>query len=1439
MRIFYVLLFLFTSVVCFSQEICDNGIDDDGDGLIDLNDNDCSCPNNTNSNIISNYNFEQINFCPNDFAQFNAVSNWFLPSSATSDYINSCGFVPISAIDAEIYPLPASNGNGVAGILVSQNYKEFIAICTNIPLIAGITYQMNLDISSSTSGRFPTTQPSVGMVCNDGVLNAGKLDITLYGKTNCATNTPLNTNSFPPGWQPLGSATYLPSKNWNQLTIVFTPTVNINSIMIGSPYNLPNTYVSEYDYRSCFPYFYLDNIILDQVNNLGIYINSSGSFCNNTLVLNAVIDSSITNSYFFQWYKDGIAIVGETSNILNINYNSTNIGNYQVKINNSNSCKISPNYNVDSIIDIPDYSIIQSPCFPGTTSLTITTSADEYSFDNGITWSTNPSKSNLTASNNPIKISIKKNGCVSNTRYVILTFPSTGPDPKPDVTIVQPGCQTNGSITINTPAQEYSFDDGVTWTTNPILNNLPPNSNYTYKVRVKSSLGCISIAYYVTLYPFLLPAPSFTKTNAGCGNLGSITITTPAEEYSFDNGVTWTTNSTLSNLNPNSYILKIKNNLGCISQSTNASVGINYIPAPNVTFTHPDCFNGGTITVTTLASEYSFDDGVTWTTNPTAINLPPEYHKIRIKDSSGCESLATLVYLNTFQLPNPDYSITNPTCPTETSTGISITISSVANEYTFDGGITWVTNNSIDNLPSGSYYYLGIRNNENCQSSMLFVQTINQIPQPESPDLIINQPSSCSSSTGIITVTTPSSLYSFDNGLTWSTSTTSSPLLPGNYQVRVKNNNNSCISKSTLAIINSPPDAPETPNLTINQPTTCSNPYGNINVISNGATEYSFDNGITWSTNSNSGNLITGDYEIKVRNVSNCESSVVIGSIIAPNDYPVINDFTITQPDCSNLLGQINITTIAEEYSFDNGITWTTNPISNNLIPNDYYLRIKNSNGCISNSVIATVVPFTNFPVAPSLNSNPLFCIQDNVTLNDIQHTGQNITWYNAQTGGNVLPITTPLQNGVTYYASQTINGCESDRVAVSVTIQNTPAPTGNTNQSFCSTANATLNEIVVTGTAITWYDSLNGNVILSNNTPLADGTTYYATQTVNGCESVARFTVTISLINTLNATDYSQSLCDDMNNGFETINLTNYNSNLITSTGNAFSYYNSLNGAENEITSDEITNPTNYNLTVGNHVIYVRIDSPNTCHQVVEVELTLYSKAFLAINDIMPICEGSSITISAGNGYDDYLWSTGETSTSITIFQPGTYSVSVSENHGALVCTTTKTFTVVNSNIGTISQIISSDWTDNQNTISVLLNSNSEGDYEYSLDGITYQDSPIFTGLSNGEYTVYVNDKNGCGEVTENIYLLMYPKFFTPNGDGYNDYWKIKFSEYEPNLTIKIFDRFGKFIKQISPNSEGWDGTYLGHQAVSTDYWFTVTRQNGKEYKGHFSLKR
>ncbi|MGK4569401.1 T9SS type B sorting domain-containing protein [Flavobacterium sp. 3HN19-14] len=86
---------------------------------------------------------------------------------------------------------------------------------------------------------------------------------------------------------------------------------------------------------------------------------------------------------------------------------------------------------------------------------------------------------------------------------------------------------------------------------------------------------------------------------------------------------------------------------------------------------------------------------------------------------------------------------------------------------------------------------------------------------------------------------------------------------------------------------------------------------------------------------------------------------------------------------------------------------------------------------------------------------------------------------------------------------------------------------------------------------------------------------------------------------------------------------------------------------------------------------------------------------------------------------------------------------------------------------------------------------------------------------------------------------LLNYPKFFTPNGDGFNEKWQIKFAVFEPGMQIYIFDRYGKLITGFDSESQGWDGTYNGHPLPSDDYWFKVIRADGTIYRGHFTMKR
>lgn len=133
--------------------------------------------------------------------------------------------------------------------------------------------------------------------------------------------------------------------------------------------------------------------------------------------------------------------------------------------------------------------------------------------------------------------------------------------------------------------------------------------------------------------------------------------------------------------------------------------------------------------------------------------------------------------------------------------------------------------------------------------------------------------------------------------------------------------------------------------------------------------------------------------------------------------------------------------------------------------------------------------------------------------------------------------------------------------------------------------------------------------------------------------------------------------------------------------------------------------------------------------------------------------------------------------------------------------------------------------------------------DYEYAIDFGPFQNSNVFEGVSMGEHQIRVRDTKACEEATPaTIRVVGFPKFFTPNSDGINDFWNISSLNFQSAAKIYIFDRSGKLVKQISSTGFGWDGNYLGNPALADDYWFTIDyieNAENKLFKSHFTLKR
>lgn len=207
------------------------------------------------------------------------------------------------------------------------------------------------------------------------------------------------------------------------------------------------------------------------------------------------------------------------------------------------------------------------------------------------------------------------------------------------------------------------------------------------------------------------------------------------------------------------------------------------------------------------------------------------------------------------------------------------------------------------------------------------------------------------------------------------------------------------------------------------------------------------------------------------------------------------------------------------------------------------------------------------------------------------------------------------------------------------------------------------------------------------------------------------------------------------------------------------------------------------------------------------------------------------------------YLWSLngieikGETSYTLTVNTEGLFAVKVTNAQG---CSRTRTFTVKASDKANITGVEIVDLAESN---SISINLTGAGNYVYSLDDEYghYQKEALFNNVPAGIHTVFVKDLNGCGIVPKEVAIIGIPVFFTPNNDGYNDYWNIKGAntDFNSKTRIYIFDRYGKLINQISPLEQGWDGTFNGQQLPSTDYWYSIQLEDGRILKGHFTLKR
>jgi len=292
------------------------------------------------------------------------------------------------------------------------------------------------------------------------------------------------------------------------------------------------------------------------------------------------------------------------------------------------------------------------------------------------------------------------------------------------------------------------------------------------------------------------------------------------------------------------------------------------------------------------------------------------------------------------------------------------------------------------------------------------------------------------------------------------------------------------------------------------------------------------------------------------------------------------------------------------------------------------------------------------------------------------------------------------------------------------------------------------------------------------------------------------------------------------------------------------------------------------YTNVINPQLVYVRVTNTETeCYDITSVILKVEHPPIVILEDSYRLCvdengvpiaeeDGEQSPPVIDTGFDpfnySFVWELNgailgaETGPSLTVVQEGDYTVTVTEI--STTCSASASTTVTLSSPPLIyDAVVTSDAFADIHTIIATV-AEGIGEYEFQLDDGPFQDDGNFIDIKPGTHIVTIRDKFGCGSVTIELGVIDYPRFITPNEDGFHDTWNILgISIGDPSAKIYIFDRFGKLLTQISPTEGGWDGNYNGNPLPSSDYWFRIVYterdQAGtdvqKEFRGHFSLKR
>lgn len=893
----------------------------------------------------------------------------------------------------------------------------------------------------------------------------------------------------------------------------------------------------------------------------------------------------------------------------------------------------------------------------------------------------------------------------------------------------------------------------------------------------------------------------------------------------------------------------------CTTQYASTFVFVGYPNAPVASSNSPVCENTDlNLTASFISGTVTYNwtgpNGFTSTTqNPTLTGIKPVNAGQYIVSATvnGCASLKDTVVVAVNNAPDtPVASSTVIYCEDETATPLTATGSNIRWYTSATGGSPLASAPTPNtSVPGTTTYWVTQTSNVNlCESPRKAVNVVvlaKPMPPVVSPIVYLCQN------------TTATALTATGTNLKWYTTATGgtplagpptpSTLTAGNTTYYVSQTDGSGCESDRAAIVVTVFPAPATP--TVSSPVT----YCQFGANTPGLNAFVNGTAIKWYTTATGGTPLAGPPTINTATPSNttyyvtqtlngCESNrqPIVAIVYAKPPLPTVRDTALCQFTTPiSLAGNVTGANLKWYAGPTGGIGSTTAPTpSTTTVGTTTYYVSQTVNGCESDRAILNVTIIAEPPLPTGVDVT--YCQFE--TAQPLGATGTNLKWYTTFTGGTPLanpPVPSTTNDGVFYwFVSQTLNGCESKRDSVMVTINSKPAPPSVDSLEYC--LNIVAPALTATGSNLRWYTAATGGFGNPNppipNTSSVGIINYYVSQTVLGCESDrAVLQVETDTLVTARILFNKIPVCQD-----DTLTVTHEG---IIPDSSTFVW--SFDGGT--IVQGDTSGPYTMKwATPGKKTIALNANwqgckarDTQTLYVMPLPEVGFDLVAEACINQNVVAMPDSPLALAT-----KYMWDIGSATVVDTTtkgynlkwltFGKKIVSLFTISDTG---CLSPTIFDTINIRPFPIAQIDSTRQYDICIRNELELSAKYFGNYKYSWEPEKYfttnNSSKVKAIIPSAGYIkLNVTDDIGCigkDSVYVGVHLcceVYLPDAFSPNGDGKNDVFRIISGGTHTIKSFVVLNRYGQRVFVTTNPAEGWDGNFNGTpQDIGTYFYF------------------